>query len=101
MSLVLFITKKKRYDEINTLSIKCNPEKGEECIGGYARIVGAVKMLQENVENSIYLNAGDNFHGTLWYDIFKWNVTTKLLNLYPADVMVIFQFKIYYTMQQN
>lgn len=68
--------------------MKCKGEIGEKCIGGYARTVAAVKMLQENAEHSIYLNAGDNFQGTLWYDKFKGNLTSYFLNLYPCDAIV-------------
>lgn len=39
--------------------------------------------------NPIYLNAGDNFQGTLWYNIGRWNVTQEFLNMLPADAMTI------------
>uniref|UniRef100_A0A336N6I4 apyrase n=1 Tax=Culicoides sonorensis TaxID=179676 RepID=A0A336N6I4_CULSO len=78
-----------RYDEINTSATKCKPEIGEKCIGGYARTVAAVKMLQQSSTNSIFLNAGDNFQGTLWYDKLKGNVTSYLMNLHPADAMTL------------
>lgn len=72
------------------LSNSCDSEK-EECIGGYARIVSKLKELKESKRdlNPIYLNAGDNFQGTLWYNIGRWNVTNELLNMYPADVQTI------------
>jgi 5'-nucleotidase len=35
------------------------------------------------------LNAGDNFQGTLWYTLLRWNVTQYMLNLVPADAMTI------------
>lgn len=59
------------------------------CIGGYARVVTKVKELQSIRENSIYLNAGDNFQGTLWYNIGRWNVTNQFLNMHPADAQTI------------
>lgn len=34
------------------------------------------------------MNAGDNFQGTLWYNVFRWNVTQYFLNLLPVDAMV-------------
>jgi 5'-nucleotidase len=72
-------------------SNSCDSEKGEECIGGYARIVSKVKELKETKKdlNPIYLNAGDNFQGTLWYNVGRWNVTNQFLNMYPADVQTI------------
>jgi 5'-nucleotidase len=61
-----------------------------KCIGGYARIIATVKRLKEEKAdlNPIYLNAGDNFQGTLWYTLLRWNVTKYMLNLVPADAMV-------------
>ena len=38
--------------------------------------------------DSILLNGGDNFQGTLWYNIFKWNVTQYFLNKLPFDAIV-------------
>lgn len=48
-----------------------------------------VKELLQTRENPIYLNAGDNFQGTLWYNIGRWNVTNQFLNMMPADVQTI------------
>lgn len=47
-------------------------------------------MLSTKAElNPIYLNAGDNFQGTLWYNIGRWNVTVQFLNMLKADAMTI------------
>ncbi|KAH8245444.1 hypothetical protein KR032_010464, partial [Drosophila birchii] len=64
---------------------------GETCIGGYPRTVATVRrLLQDQAElNPIYINAGDSFQGTLWYNIGRWNVTQQLLNLLPADAMTL------------
>uniref|UniRef100_A0A182K4F9 Apyrase n=1 Tax=Anopheles christyi TaxID=43041 RepID=A0A182K4F9_9DIPT len=80
-----------RFEETNTVSTRCKPDEGERCIGGYARVVARVKSLQQEYadRNPIYLNAGDNFQGTLWYSLLRWNVTAHFLNLLPADVMTL------------
>ena len=71
-------------------SNSCNPET-ESCIGGYARVVTKIKEVKEQKAdlNPIYLNAGDNFQGTLWYNIGRWNVTVQFLNMLKADAMTI------------
>jgi len=47
------------------------------------------RLLEEQKNyNPIYMNAGDSFQGTLWYNIGRWNVTSQLLNILPADAMV-------------
>jgi 5'-nucleotidase len=83
-----------KFEETNLQANTCkNPS---ECIGGYARVVHMLKELKANRPNVIYMNAADNFQGTLWYIMFRWNVTQHFLNLLPADVMVkiknIFKF---------
>lgn len=77
-----------RFDESNIQSNVCKSR--DECIGGYARVVTKVKelLLTKADKNPIYLNAADNYQGTLWYNMFKWNVTSYFLNLLPADAMV-------------
>lgn len=79
-----------RFEETNTASSTCKPESGDTCIGGYARVVTKVRELKEAKAdlNPIYLNAGDNFQGTLWYNLFRWNATSYFLNMEPADAMV-------------
>uniref|UniRef100_A0A336MEE1 apyrase n=1 Tax=Culicoides sonorensis TaxID=179676 RepID=A0A336MEE1_CULSO len=78
-----------RFEETNTASNPCKAE--ETCIGGYARTVTVVKQLKEKLKdkNPLYLNAGDNFQGSLWYSFKRWNVTSQFLNLLRADVMTI------------
>lgn len=76
-----------RFEETNQLSLKC--KKDEVCIGGYARLVAVVRQLQRSRSNPIYFNAGDNYAGSIWYTLGKWNVTSHFLNLLPADVMVL------------
>lgn len=47
------------------------------------------RLLEEQKEqHPIFINAGDSFQGTLWYNIGRWNVTQEFLNLVPADAMV-------------
>ncbi|XP_021697241.1 apyrase-like [Aedes aegypti] len=78
-----------RFEEVNAASVSCNPEKDDVCVGGYARTVTVLKKLLAERTNPIYLNAGDNFQGTLWYNIHRWNATVEFLNMIPADAMTI------------
>ena len=79
-----------RFEETNANAASYDPET-ETCIGGYARLVTKVKELLVTKAdlNPIYLNAGDNFQGTLWYNIGRWNVTAQFLNMMNADAMTI------------
>lgn len=80
-----------KFDETDTASNVC--KEGQQCIGGYARLITVIKDLQEKHRgtNTLYLNAGDSFSGSLWYSMYRWNVTSTLLNLLPADCMVSFR----------
>ncbi|XP_031637435.1 apyrase-like [Contarinia nasturtii] len=78
-----------RFEETNKYGLDCKREEREDCIGGYARVVAVVKELQRTGSNTIYLNAGDNFAGTIWYTFGRWNVTSHFLNLLRADVMTL------------
>jgi len=88
VSIIHFNDMHARFDETNMFSNTC--KASDECIGGYARVVTKVKELlaSKAALNPIYLNAADNYQGTLWYNIFRWNVTSYFLNLLPADAMV-------------
>lgn len=48
------------------------------------------KLLEERKDqNAIFLNIGDNFQGTLWYELLGWNVTSHFLNILPADATTL------------
>lgn len=81
----------RRFEEISEKATSC--KDGEKCIGGYARAVTVIKELKRSLPNPIYLNAGDNFQGTLWYSFGRWNVTSQFLNMLKADAIVSFNLK--------
>ncbi|EDW82081.2 uncharacterized protein Dwil_GK25615, isoform B [Drosophila willistoni] len=78
-----------RFEATDTSGGTCGTE--DQCIGGYARTVYTVKRLlnEQKDYNPIFINAGDSFQGTLWYNIGRWNVTQEFLNLLPADAMTL------------
>lgn len=76
-----------RFDETNENSHPCL--RTDICIGGYSRIKKVVDYLKANRKNSIFLNAGDNFQGTFWYNLLRHNVTSYFLNLLPADAITL------------
>lgn len=75
-----------RFEETNLDSGICKED--EECIGGFSRVYTAVRELLNERPNAIFLNAGDNYQGTLWYNLFRWNVTQLFLNMLPTDALV-------------
>ncbi|KAJ3665034.1 hypothetical protein Zmor_000550 [Zophobas morio] len=75
-----------RFEETNDEGGSC---KSEQCIGGFSRVYDVVTEALSEYPDSILLNGGDNFQGTLWYNIFKWNVTQYFLNKLPFDAIVL------------
>lgn len=76
-----------RFEETNEQSLRC--VEGQKCIGGFARMKTVVDQLKAKRQNAIFLNAGDNFQGTFWYNLLRYNVTSHFLNLMPADAMTL------------
>lgn len=74
-----------RFEETNLNSGAC---KDGNCIGGFSRVYSKVQELIKTTTNPIFLNAGDNFQGTPWYNIYRWNVTQYFLNKLPTDAYV-------------
>lgn len=83
-----------RYESTDNFGGTC--DEGEECIGGLPRTHYTIKQLlkEKKDSNVVFFNAGDSFQGTLWYNIGRYNVTSELLNLVPADAMVSFYLNI-------
>ncbi|KAL0123039.1 hypothetical protein PUN28_007578 [Cardiocondyla obscurior] len=78
-----------RFEQTSPFSGACHDDHEEDCVGGIARVYTAVNQLMKERPNAIFLNAGDNFQGTLWYNIHRWNVTAVFMNMLPHDVMTI------------
>lgn len=76
-----------RFEEINEQSLTCR--EGQKCIGGFARLKTVVDELMNKRENVILLNAGDNFQGTFWYNLLRFNVTAHFLNFLPTDATTL------------
>ncbi|XP_064212299.1 uncharacterized protein LOC661310 [Tribolium castaneum] len=75
-----------RYEPVDNLSTTC---EGDNCIGGFSRLYSKITQLKNETPNSLLLNAGDNFQGTLWYIVHKWNVTQHFLNKLPFDAITL------------
>ncbi|XOB62814.1 NAD nucleotidase [Campylobacterota bacterium DY0563] len=54
-------------------------------VGGYARYVTKLNELKKTKPNSLTLNAGDVFQGTLFYSLFKGEADAAMMNLISWD----------------
>ncbi|XP_034835926.1 apyrase [Maniola hyperantus] len=77
-----------RFVETSPSGTVCNPEVAP-CIGGFARIATLVRQALEREPDSIVLNGGDSFQGTIWYNLLRWNVTQEFMNMIHHDAHVL------------
>ncbi|XP_014557964.1 hypothetical protein COCVIDRAFT_36588 [Bipolaris victoriae FI3] len=75
-------------DEFSSSGTDCTrPERG--CYGGYARVKHVIEEQRPNVEDSLWLNAGDEFQGTLFYSYYGGEKIAEVLNELEFDAMTL------------
>ncbi|KAL4778589.1 Metallo-dependent phosphatase-like protein [Aspergillus varians] len=75
-------------DEYASSGTACeDPEKG--CYGGYARIKTKVNELREEYPDNLWLNAGDEFQGTLFYQYYGGEKIAETINDLKFDAMTL------------
>ena len=72
-----------------TMSFKIDGIKTYMPVGGYARVYNKLNALKKEKPNSLILNAGDTFQGTLFYSLFKGKADAAALNLIPWDAYAL------------
>ncbi|KAH9637550.1 hypothetical protein HF086_010195, partial [Spodoptera exigua] len=75
------------FDEISPSGGVCQPDV-EPCIGGFARLYTAIQQARQVEPDSLLLNGGDTFQGTIWYNFLRWNVSQHFMNMLPHDAHV-------------
>lgn len=84
-----------RFDEVTDSAGIC--KSGEKCIGGFSRLYKQIDTALKHKPNAIVLNAGDDFSGTLWYTIGRWNITQEFMNQIKFEASVCLIAIIYYS----
>ncbi|ROT35566.1 5'-nucleotidase domain-containing protein [Sodiomyces alkalinus F11] len=75
-------------DEFSSSGADCtNPSRG--CYGGYARVKHTVDELRPLYEDSLWLNAGDEFQGTLFYTYYRGEKIAETINQLGFDAMTL------------
>ncbi|TVQ54684.1 MAG: LysM peptidoglycan-binding domain-containing protein [Rhodobacteraceae bacterium] len=84
-----------RIEPINRFNATCAPEQDEagECFGGVARIATALAERRAAAEAegrpTLFLDAGDQFQGSLFYTTYGGLAEAEFLNLFGLDAMVV------------
>jgi 5'-nucleotidase len=82
-----------RIESINKYDSTCSAEEEakNECFGGAARLKTAIDQTRAGLagKNTLLLNAGDNFQGSLFYTTYKGAVEAEVLNAMKFDAMTV------------
>jgi len=80
-----------RFEPISKYDSGCSAEDNTEgkCFGGSARMVEAVKAARSRSNNSILVDGGDQFQGTLFYTYYKGKVAAEMMNKLDYDAMTV------------
>lgn len=80
-----------RIEPISKYDSGCGAEDNAEgkCFGGWARLVNAVKDARGRTNNSILVDGGDQFQGTLFYTYYKGKVAAEMMNGLEYDGMTV------------
>ncbi len=80
-----------RYEPISAYDGPCAAEDNTagECFGGSARLVTALAKARARSNNTILVDGGDQFQGTLFYTHYKGVMTAEFMNKLGYDAMTV------------
>ncbi len=80
-----------RFEPISKYDGPCSAEDNAEgkCFGGSARLVTAVNEARARSNNSILVDGGDQFQGTLFYTYYKGAMAAEFMNKLGYDGMTV------------
>ncbi|ARO15110.1 5'-nucleotidase [Ketogulonicigenium robustum] len=80
-----------RYEPISSSDSTCSASANAEgsCFGGTARLVNAVADARARAENSILVDGGDQFQGTLFYTYYKGAMAAEFMNQLGYTAMTV------------
>ncbi len=80
-----------RFEPISAFDSTCAPEDNTagECFGGSARLITAINDARGRAENTLLVDGGDQFQGTLFYTYYKGAMTAEFMNLLGYDAMTV------------
>ena len=80
-----------RFEPISKYDSGCSAEDNTagECFGGTARLVTAIAEARTRSNNSILVDGGDQFQGTLFYTYYKGAMAAEFMNKLGYDGMTV------------
>lgn len=80
-----------RFEPISKYDSGCSSEDNAEgkCFGGSARLVTAIEAARARSDNSILVDGGDQFQGTLFYTYYKGKLAAEMMNKMGYEAMTV------------
>ncbi len=80
-----------RFEPISKYDSTCGSEDNAagECFGGSARLMTAITDARTRSNNSILVDGGDQFQGTLFYTYYKGKLAAEMMNQMGYDAMTV------------
>ncbi|KAI4475036.1 hypothetical protein M0802_015322 [Mischocyttarus mexicanus] len=79
-----------RFEETSRFSAPLCPKQDAiagNCYGGFARLATLVRQARNSSVPTLFLNAGDTYQGSVWYNIYKWKIVAQFLNMLAPDAI--------------
>jgi len=80
-----------RFEPVSRFDSGCSAEDNAEgkCFGGSARLASAIAEARARSANSILVDGGDQFQGSLYYTYYKGAAAAEMMNLMGYDAMAV------------
>ncbi|SFA97669.1 5'-nucleotidase [Poseidonocella pacifica] len=80
-----------RFEPISKYDSGCSAEDNDagDCFGGSARLATAIEEARGRSNNSILVDGGDQFQGTLFYTYYKGKLAAEMMNKMGYDAMTV------------
>ena len=80
-----------RFEPISRFDSGCSADSNAEgkCFGGSARLMSAIDAARASSTNSILVDGGDQFQGTLFYTYYKGALAAEMMNKMGYDAMTV------------
>ena len=66
---------------VNTGTCKDDVKLRGECYGGVSRMVTYIRQARQSDPETLLLNGGDFYQGTMWYTVFKYQPVVEFSNV--------------------
>ncbi|XP_032507778.1 5'-nucleotidase isoform X1 [Phocoena sinus] len=76
-----------RLEQTSEDSSKC--VNASRCVGGVARLATKVRQIRRTEPHVLFLDAGDQYQGTIWFTVYKGAEVAHFMNALSYDAMAL------------